>query len=342
MTVRGEDYVAVLDGHTFDEKARIKVPAGPGMTIFSPNGQYGYVCSSFNPETDVIAVADHQIVGKVTQASPFCPNIAATPDGSQVWFTLKDVGKTQVFDGQPPFKLLKTLDTGPITNHVNIAHNAHGTFAYVTVGGLNQVKVFRTDNFEQVATIPVGILPHGVWPSGDGTRIYVGLENADGLAAIDTLTNKVTATIPIGQAPQAITYVPDAVPDGAGTDNLQPLGLAGAAAHLELAAASKKDVRPPTTITLFDQGLSQVLQAAVTGLEPKQPYVLALATQANGHGRLEPLAAFMTNPAGSAIVNAVGPIRQIVQSQVKPERRYLVIVPNAGGKLGQPVQVQAD
>jgi YVTN family beta-propeller protein len=340
VTVRGEDYVAVLDGHTFDEKARIKVPAGPGMTIFSPDGQYGYVCSSFNPETDVISVADHQIVGKVTQASPFCPNIAATPDGSQVWFTLKDVGKTQVFDGRPPFQLLKTLDTGPITNHVNIAQNAHGTFAYVTVGGLNQVKVFRTDNFEQVATIPVGNLPHGVWPSGDGTRIYVGLENADGLTAIDTLTNKVIATIPIGQAPQAITYVPDAVPDGAGTDNLQPLGLAGAAAHLALAPASKTGVRPPTTVALFDQGLSQVLQAAVTGLEPKQPYMLALATQANGHGRLEPLAAFMTNPAGSAIVNAVGPIRQIVQSQVKPERRYLVIVPNAGGKLGQPVQVQ--
>jgi hypothetical protein len=34
-----------------------------------------------------------------------------------------------------------------------------------------------------------------------------------------------------------------------------------------------------------------------------------------------------------------GPIRQVVQSQVKPERRYLVIVSNAGGK---PVQVQVD
>jgi hypothetical protein len=67
--------------------------------------------------------------------------------------------------------------------------------------------------------------------------------------------------------------------------------------------------------------------------------VLALATQANGGGRIEPLAAFMTNPARAAIVNAVGPIRQVVQSDVKPERRYLVIEPNAGGKLGQPVQV---
>ena len=171
VTVRGESYVSVLDGTTYEEKTRIIVANGPGMTIFSPDGKYGYVCSSFTPETDVITVADHKIVGKVAQASPFCPNIAATPDGTQVWFTLKDTGKTQVFSGQPPFNVLKTLDTGPITNHVNIVHNAIGTFAYVTIGGLNEVKVFRTDNFEQVATIPTGKLPHGIWPSGDGTRV---------------------------------------------------------------------------------------------------------------------------------------------------------------------------
>src|SRR6267142_4493941 len=238
VAVRGENYVSVLDGTTYEEKARIIVPNGPGMTIFSPDGKYGYVCSSFTPETAVITVADHKIVGKVPQASPFCPNIAATPDGTQVWFTLKDIGKVQVFEARPPFAILKTLDTGPITNHVNFARNANGTFAYITVGGSNEVKVFRTDNFEQVATIPVGNLPHGVWPSGDGTRVYVGLENADALAAIDTLTNKVIATIPIGQAAQAIVYVPNAVSEGDGTQGLQPLGIAGQAAHLSLVPAT--------------------------------------------------------------------------------------------------------
>src|ERR1700744_3602859 len=158
VTVRGEDYVSVIDGTTYEEKTRIKVASGPGMTIFSPDGKYGYICSSFAPETDVITVADHQIVGKVPQASPFCPNIAATPDGSQVWFTLKDTGKTQVFNAQPPFNVLRTIDTGPITNHVNIVRNAHGQFAYVTIGGLNEVKAFRTDDFGLVATIPVGKL----------------------------------------------------------------------------------------------------------------------------------------------------------------------------------------
>jgi YVTN family beta-propeller protein len=345
VTVRGENYVSVLDGTSYMAKTRIILPNGPGMTIFSPDGKYGYVCSSFTPETDVVSVADHQIVGKVPQASPFCPNIAATPDGTQVWFTLKDTGKTQVFDAKPPFALLKTLDTGPISNHVNIVRNAHGQFAYVTIGGLNEVKVFRTDDFSQVATIPVGNLPHGIWPSGDGTRVYVGLENDDRMIAIDTLANKVIGTVPIGQAPQAVVYVPDAVPEGAGTDGLKPLGVAGETARLTMVPANQKAIdgkKPPTSVTLFDQGLTQVLQAAVTGLAPKQPYVLALATRADGGGKLELLASFMTNPAGSQIVNAVGPIRQIVRGAPNAPRRYLVIVQGSVMNQGKPVQVQAE
>jgi YVTN family beta-propeller protein len=348
VTVRGENYVEVLDANTFEEKTRITVPAGPGMQIFSPDGKYGYVCSSFNPETEVITVADHKIVGKVKQASPFCPDLAATPDGKQVWFTLKDVGETQVFDARPPFALLKTLDTGPITNHVNIVRNANGMFAYVTVGGLNQVKVFRTDDFSQVATIPVGNLPHGIWPSGDGSRVYVGLENADAMTAIDTLTNKVIATVPIGQAPQAVAYVPNAVPEGDGTQNTQALGVAGQTAHLALVPVGSglpaDSANPPTTVALFDQGLLQVLQAAVTGLQAKQPYVLALSDSPDGSGNLTGLANFMTNPAGSAIVNTIGQIRQIVTPGTSPagdKRRYLVIAPQVAGKPGAPVQVQA-
>ena len=339
VTVRGENYVSVLDPGTYQEKTRIVLPNGPGMTIFSPDGKYGYICSSFNPETDVVAVADHRVVGKMAQASPFCPNIAATPDGSQVWLTLKDTGKTQVFDGRPPFALLKTLDTGPISNHVNIAHNANGTFAYVTVGALNEVKVFRTSDFVQVATIPVGKLPHGVWPSGDGTRVYVGLEADDQITAIDTLTNKVIGSVAIGQAPQAVVYVPQAAPDG-GSQNLTPLGLAGRATHLTMAVPGKSPGSAPTSVALFDQGLVQVLEAAVSGLEPSKPYLLGLSTRADGGEPIVGLAAFMTNPAGLAIVNAVGPIRQLVQGEAKIPRRYLVIVSGTVDEHGSPVQVQ--
>jgi YVTN family beta-propeller protein len=337
VAVRGEDYIQVLDGKSYREKLRIKVPNGPGMTIFAPDGKYGYVCSSFTPETVVISTAEHKIVGRVKQASPFCPDIAATPDGKQVWLTLKDVGKTMVFDAQPPFEVLKVLDTGPITNHVNIVRNERGQFAYVTVGGLNAVKVFRTDDFEQIAEIPTGDLPHGLWPSGDGRRIYVGIENADAAAAIDTLENKVVATIPVGHAPQGVIYVPGAVPNGEGRANLQPRESIGQAVQLVLAGS---DGKPVTRVSLFDQGAVQILQAAVTGLEPKKPYVLALADNPKGQGKLEALASIMSSPSGSAVANSIGPIRQVVAADTTERRRYLVIATGTPKEIGQPVQWQ--
>jgi hypothetical protein len=48
----------------------------------------------------------------------------------------------------------------------------------------------------------------------------------------------------------------------------------------------------------------------------------------------------MTNPAGSAIVNASGPIRQIVHGEGKTQRRYLVIAEGRADSPGAVVQVQ--
>jgi len=339
VTVRGENYVSVLDTATYEEKMHLTTPGGPGMTVFSPDGKYGYVCSSFNPELVVFDVAHHEVVGHVAQPSPFCPNIAATPDGQQVWFTLKDVGKAVVISAKPPFTMLKVIDTGPITNHVNFARTAQGQFAYITIGGLNEVKVFRTDDYSQVATIPTGKLPHGIWPSGDGSRIYIGLENDDALEAIDTATNRVVGRIAIGQAPQAIAYVSRAVPSGDGTANLEPLGMAEQAIHLTLAPSGSK-IAAPTSVTLFDQGLIQILQASVTGLKPKAPYLLAVSENPAGKGTLEPIARFMTNPAGAAIVAVTGPIRQVVHGAAPAGRHWLVITEAANSKPGAVVQVQ--
>ena len=152
--------------------------------------------------------------------------------------------------------------------------------------------------------------------------------------------------MPIGLAPQAVAYVPNAVPDGDGMQGLQPLGLAGQSIQLTLEPAkgfraANGATVAPTSVSLFDQGLLQVLQASVTGLESKQPYVLGLAGQEDGGGTLEPLAAFMTNPAGSAIVDTIGPIRQVVRNDAPQERRFLVIATGTANRLGAPVQVQA-
>ena len=48
----------------------------------------------------------------------------------------------------------------------------------------------------------------------------------------------------------------------------------------------------------------------------------------------------MTNPAGAAIVNTIGPIRQVTQSTGTTPKRYLIIASGTPAQPGEPVQVQ--
>ena len=313
VTVRGENYVSVIDPAQMKETRRIELANGPGMTMFGPDGKYAFVCSSFTPELAVIDVASHKIVKRLPQVSPFSPNIAVTPENDEVWITLKDVGKVQVFNAKPPFEQKAVLDTGPITNHVNFANNRNGKFAYVTIGGANEVKAFRRGATpELVATIPVGELPHGIWPSGDGSRVYVALENGEHCVAIDTVTNKVIANIPIGQTTQALVYVPNAVPNGPGTENLMPLGVAANTArlHLEAGGATLPDAQASVAVNSF--GLLDLIQIAAKGLSPQTQYQVYLAeSNQSPFGKLEPLAVLKTNPDGAGIVQAIGPLKSV-------------------------------
>lgn len=344
----------------------LQVPNGPGMTIFSPDGKYAYVCSSFTPQTVVIDTSTYKIAGQVKQESAFCPNIAATPDGKQVWFTLKDTGKVQVFNALPPFQAIATLETGPITNHVNHALTPAGKqLAYVTVGGLNQVKVYSTDAKPQLLeTIATGDNPHGLWPSGDGSRMYVDLQLSNAVAVIDTASNKVVKTVDLGgQAPMALMYVPEAVQAGHPnpTANLVPAAVAQQAAkalHLKLVSKQQGAGKPGdalSSITLNSQGLGDSLEAAITGLKPGQRYVLAIAADRDGvGGGAEPIVGFTGGKDGAASVAVLGPFRDMLMGssmgavqqgaaqQVK-QQRFLLVAPVVGssdGNMGAAVQVQ--
>ena len=329
VTVRGENYVSVIDPGRMNETQRIELADGPGMTMFGPDGKYAFVCSSFTPELAVIDVASHKIVKRLPQASPFSPNIAVTPENDEVWITLKDVGKVQINSAKPPFDQKSVLDTGPITNHVNFANNRNGKFAYVTVGGANEVKAFRRGATpELIATIPVGELPHGIWPSGDGSRVYVALENGEHCVAIDTMTNKAIANTPIGQTTQALVYVPNAVPSGSGVENLMPLGIAANTARLHLEAGGPTLPEAQASVAVNSLGLLDLIQIAARGLAPKEPYQVYLAeSNKSPFGNLEPLAVLKTNPDGAGIVQAIGPLKVLAGNDLNssaPQRFLLV------------------
>ena len=159
-----------------------------------------------------------------------------------------------------------------------------------------------------VATIKTGDLPHGIWGSGDGDRVYVGLENGDSVQAIDTVRNRCVATILVGQLPQALVYVPNAVASDKGIANLRPLGLAAQALHLELTPPPGMTSAAHASVAINSLGPIDNLQIAASGLEPGKKYRVMLV------GREEPqeLVAFIAGIGGAAIAQALGPLKRAV------------------------------
>ena len=316
--VGGVDYISVIDPTTFRETSRIKTADGPGMTMFLPNNKLAFMVASFTAEVDVIDVAAQKIIKRIPVTSPFSPFLQFTPDFKEMWMTHKDAGKVTRIDTSS-LEVKGVIDTGFITNHLAFAKTAAGTRAYVTIGGENVVKVYSTDATPAlVATIPTGALPHGIWNSDDGTRLYVGLENGDAVDVIDSATNKVVARAPVGQAPQALVYVSNAVPQGNGMANLvpransEPINIA-----LKPASGEAKGF-----IVARNLGVVDSLEVSLFKLKPQTVYSVFVSGQA------APVASFKTNPMGMANGTAIGPMRDVSNSlsakSVTPSRVFVM------------------
>src|SRR3954470_16792262 len=333
-TVRGEDYLSVIDPVTLKETGRIPTTSGPGMVISSTDGKLAFVCNSFNPVVEVIDLAKREVIKKIPVVSPFSPFIQVTPDGNEAWLTHKDVGKVTRIDAKA-LEVKGTIDTGPITNHLAFGQSSGQTLAYVTIGGENVVKVFTMEGMPKlVKTIPVGALPHGIWASGDGSRIYVGLENGDAVDVIDTATNEAIARIPVGQAPQALVFVSDAASEGDPRANLSP--RPAAPENVTIALKPSPGGEGAGFVVSRNVGLVDILEVTVSKLKPDTVYRVFL------EGRSEPVAVLRTNPAGMGAVSAIGPTREIrpgAGAQAGASTRVLVIEGETGPVSAQPVLI---
>ncbi|MBC7407493.1 MAG: YncE family protein [Arcicella sp.] len=310
VTVRGEDYTSVIDVSKMQEIRRIETAKGPGMVVFRPDGKVAFINHSFTAELDAVDTKNYNIIKRIPVVTPFSPNLAATSDGQQVWLTHKDEGKVTVVNAQT-FVIEGVIETGTGTNHVNFSGTGGGTrysgsaagdFAYVTVGGENAVKVYNRSR-QLVATIPVGLNPHGVWPSGDGSKLYIGLENGDAVDVIETKTNTKIKQIASGQAPQALVYAVKAVSSGDGMANLEsyiptmPLNfrLTPGGAPPVPGVGGGATVR---TIEGIDE-----LVLSLKKLQPQTGYTLYLSDQKTAAINPEAVMAFTSDEKGSVDVN---------------------------------------
>jgi len=335
VVVRGENYISVIDPKTYKENGRIETTNGPGMVIFNPDGKYAYVCNSFNPVFEVIDIAQRKVVKKLEVVSPFSPYLVMTPDYKEIWLTHKDLGKITRINAEK-LEIISVFDTGFITNHVHFAKTSRAILAYVTVGGENIVKVFTTDAQPKlVSTIPVGALPHGIWPSDDGSRMYIGLENSDAVDVIDTTINKVITRITVGQSSQALVYVSNAVPDGEGTAHLSPRPALSEAINITL---KPREGDAKGFIVVRNLGLVDAFEVSLYKLKPDTIYQVYVSNLK------APVAVLKTNAKGMAAVTAIGPVRETVSrispKEIKPSQ-ILVMEGKAPPDLAEAVLISA-
>ena len=315
VAVRGEGHVAVIDVVTLKETMQIQTSDGAAMVIFRPDGAVAFVNSSRTPELTVVDVKTHAVVKRVTGlVSSFSPNLAASPDGKEVWLTHKDVGKTTIVDAQT-FAVLGVIDTGPTTNHVNFVSRADGDFAYVTVGGENLVKVYRRNGGTPtlVGTIATGNDPHGLWPSPDNSRVYVCLENQDAVQVVDTATRSVVATLKIGQMCQALVYVANAVPSGDGLSGLtqQNVNLRIRSTNLTVAGGGEAEVvmrelQGVDSVDVQAKGLvvAQTYRVFALLASGGQQFIADFKADAKGMGQVNPLLKFFDAGLSGVLISA--------------------------------------
>lgn len=202
ITVRGENYVVILDALTLKEKHRIILTEGPGMVAFSKDGKVAYVCSSFDDNFWVIDTQSRQIVKTLKVPSRFSPFVNVTLDGNEVWVTHKDTGMITRIDARS-HSIIESIVTGKITNHIAFS----GKYIFVSVGGENKVKVYSIGTEKRAALISEinsGELPHGIWYHPERDEVYLVCELENTLQIIDATALKVKRSIPIGERPQAL------------------------------------------------------------------------------------------------------------------------------------------
>ncbi|MEU8118292.1 beta-propeller fold lactonase family protein [Spirillospora sp. NPDC049024] len=306
---RGRDTVTIVDADRGGVAGRVTVGAGPSKVLMSPDGGLAYVNHISAPEITIVDVKSRKVTGRITGlADVFSSDAAISPDGKEIWAAHKRAGKVSVIDVAAR-KVKAVLDTGPDTNHPNFATNALGSFAYLTVGGLDQTLVYeRTASGAPKLITRVrnhGHAPHGSWPSGDGTRMYVGLEKSDAVDVIDTTTNRVINTIRTGQEPQAVLYAPGAVPSPDSAPGLGRQGLGERVRNVPtvLPDGSAGDAMRPggkgrvLEATVRPVGGLDMVQLQARDLRPATTYQ---AYAVGASGRETPLVSFTTDEGGKA------------------------------------------
>lgn len=197
----GENDVSVLDTQTLRVVGTIPVGKGPTGLTFSRDGRFAFVSNGGDKTVAVVETASHRVLKTIPVGNN--PHfLVLGPDG-RIWGT--NTGDSDIFIIDPvTFEKVGDFKVGAEPQQIAFGYKGTvGPNAYVTVSSLNKVIMLSSDpkNLKVLGQIDVGQRPNGIWSNPDGTRLYVVHETSNDLRVIDTGTNEVIGTVPVGRKP---------------------------------------------------------------------------------------------------------------------------------------------
>jgi YVTN family beta-propeller protein len=274
ITNEASDTVSVINTATDTVIATIPVGDAPRGVAVSPDGRKVYITSVGSNTVSVIDTASNTVTATIPVGlDPV--GVAVTPDGSKVYVANLGSNTVSVIDTASntvtatiPGFVFPPIIGGVATSPFGLAVSPDGSKVYVTnflspFGG--GVSVIDTASNTETAAIPVGGSsipgnpPFGVAVTPDGSKVYVA--DADDpfhnvrftpVSVIDTASNTVTASIPIGPVP---------VPQLGGS---VPFGVAVSPDGRTVYVTS----RALNTVSVIDTASNMVTATIPVGLDP--------------------------------------------------------------------------
>lgn len=122
----GRHEVLVIDQNSWKEKARISVHGQPVFVVARPDNRQVWVNFAFphNDTVQVIDVPTHQIV-KTLKPGKAVLHMEFTPRGEQIWVSIRDENRVDVFDSESFTKLGEVASDSP--SGIFFTYRAHRT-----------------------------------------------------------------------------------------------------------------------------------------------------------------------------------------------------------------------